>query len=169
MSDTRNALNIANGTNPVGTIISYLGNDAPQGYLKCDGEVYAITLYPFLAQHFEQEFGVSNYFGGDGEATFAVPDLRGEFLRCTGTATRATGSGADVGTHQNPTRHMRTWNGSGSHVSPYEYSTGIDSDLFGPDVQSGTYGNWLNKNYGRYPQYYTSRPTCTSVWYCIKY
>ena len=23
----------------------------------------------------------ANYFGGDGETTFSVPDLRGEFLR----------------------------------------------------------------------------------------
>ena len=28
------------GGNPVGTIISYFGESAPDGYLKCDGATY---------------------------------------------------------------------------------------------------------------------------------
>lgn len=45
-----------------------------------------------------------NFFGGDRVTTFAVPDLRGEFLRGSGTATRNTGRGAAVGVHQNLTQ-----------------------------------------------------------------
>ena len=91
---------------PVGHIIPYMGNNAPKHYLICDGREYNIIDYPYLVQHFTNEFGSSNYFGGDGTTTFAVPDLRGEFLRGSGTATRNTGTGASVGVHQNPTTHM---------------------------------------------------------------
>lgn len=36
--------------NPTGTIISYMGNHAPEGYLICDGSVYNIKDYPQLAR-----------------------------------------------------------------------------------------------------------------------
>ena len=60
---------------PVGNIITYMGNNAPKHYLICDGGEYNIVDYPYLAQHFTDEFGSVNYFGGDGTTTFAVPDL----------------------------------------------------------------------------------------------
>ena len=60
---------------PVGSIISYLGNNVPKHYLLCDGTVYNITDYPELAKHIKDEFGAYNYFGGDGITTFAVPKL----------------------------------------------------------------------------------------------
>ena len=104
---TPNLLGInGGGDTPVGHILSYMGITAPEHYLSCDGAVYNISKYPELANHFQREFGSSNFFGGNGTTTFAVPDLRGEFLRGTGTATRNTGTGASVGVHQNPTTHM---------------------------------------------------------------
>ena len=60
---------------PVGHIISHMGNNAPKHYLICDGTEYSITDYPHLAQHFKNEFGSYNYFGGDGINTFCVPEL----------------------------------------------------------------------------------------------
>ena len=60
---------------PVGHIITYMGNNAPKHYLICDGGEYNIIDYPYLVQHFTDEFGSVNYFGGDGTTTFAVPDL----------------------------------------------------------------------------------------------
>lgn len=41
---------------------------------------YAVGDYPELAEHFEEQFGDKQYFGGDGN-TFAVPDMRNLFLR----------------------------------------------------------------------------------------
>ena len=72
---------IDNGINPVGNIISFMGTIAPSGYLICDGAEVNIADYPNLANHFETQFGSKNYFGGNGTTTFAVPDLRNEFLR----------------------------------------------------------------------------------------
>ena len=71
------------GFAPIGTIIAFMGTTAPQDYLACDGTVYNIADYPRLAQFFTDQFGSANKFGGNGTTTFAVPDLKGEFLRGT--------------------------------------------------------------------------------------
>lgn len=60
---------------PVGTIIPVMSNHAPAHYLICDGSLYNIEDYLFLAKHFEEEYGNMNYFGGNGTTNFAVPDL----------------------------------------------------------------------------------------------
>jgi hypothetical protein len=60
---------------PVGHIISHMGTVAPKHYLICDGSEYNISDYPYLVQHIIDNFGTVNYFGGDGESTFCVPDL----------------------------------------------------------------------------------------------
>lgn len=60
---------------PVGHIITYKGTAAPAHYLICDGSEYNISDYPHLSQHFKDEFGSYNYFGGDGINTFAIPKL----------------------------------------------------------------------------------------------
>lgn len=66
---------------PTGNIISFMGTKAPNGYLVCDGAELEISKYAKLAAHFEEQFGTKNHFGGNGTTTFAVPDLRNEFLR----------------------------------------------------------------------------------------
>ena len=108
------------GFTPVGTIISVMGVNAPANYLKCDGTVYNISDYPELATYFYLQFGSKNKFGGNGTTTFAVPDLRGEFLRGTGTNSHSgNGNGAAVGAHQNATYipFLTTWNGSTAPTS----------------------------------------------------
>lgn len=58
---------------PVGHIIPYMGTSAPAHYLACDGSIYNIADYPHLTKHLIDNYGIANYFGGDGETTFAVP------------------------------------------------------------------------------------------------
>jgi microcystin-dependent protein len=70
---------------PVGHIISHMGTVAPKHYLICDGAEYNIADYPYLVQHIKDNFGSVNYFGGDGESTFAVPDLANRFLQGSDT------------------------------------------------------------------------------------
>lgn len=60
---------------PVGHIIDIIGETIPKHYLYCNGTVYNIADYPHLAEHIKKEFGIYNYFGGDGTTTFAVPNL----------------------------------------------------------------------------------------------
>lgn len=65
---------------PIGTIMPFVGTKIPSGYLICDGATYLISELKNLADFFVEQFGSANYFGGDGEITFAVPDFRGKFL-----------------------------------------------------------------------------------------
>lgn len=157
-----------------------MGNTLPGGYLSCDGTEYNISEYPNLAEQIKTEFGSYNYFGGDGETTFAVPDLRGEFLRGTGTNSHTNqGNGLKVGEHQDATNHrLFSINSDGALVfqktndnyDTYGWSTNHDSRL---NFDKVTGYSWINKDDGDntndFATHYTSRPTNTSVLYCIKY
>lgn len=146
--------------NPTGTILAYMGNNAPSGYLKCDGTVYNISEYSNLANQIKTEFGSYNYFGGDGTTTFAVPDLRGEFLRGTGTNGHTNqGNGANVGVHQDGTSIATTTAvGNGIVVKNDDGIDGTASIQF-----------YYNTTTTDTPPYKLFRPTNTSVLYVIKY
>lgn len=159
---------VHSGFTPIGTVISVMGTTAPLNYLACDGTVYNISDYPELAAYFNQQFGASNHFGGNGTTTFAVPDLRGEFLRGTGTNSHANqGSGANVGVHQDGTRIPISYCTDFMYQSTHEpdnkdSNVSVVSDM-GYDgkknISSSSWGNtWAD---------YTTRPTNTSVLYCI--
>jgi len=55
----------------VGQIMSFGFNYAPQGWLPCDGRLLPISSYETLYTL------VGTTYGGDGQSTFALPDLRG--------------------------------------------------------------------------------------------
>lgn len=176
-------IGVGGGYAPIGTIISYMGTVAPADFLICDGTSYNITDYPQLANFFETQFGSKNYFGGNGTTTFAVPDLRGEFLRGSGTNSHTNqGSGTNIGTHQDATAINIGWaNNSVSGFSREDYTssadytelihtknvdsayslgarkTNISSSYFKSATSTGA-DEWVN----------TVRPTNTSVLYCIK-
>ena len=177
---------------PVGSIINFMGTRAPSHYLICDGSIYNIADYPVLANHFLEQFEMVNYFGGDGETTFAVPDLRGEFLRGSGTAERNTGSGEEVGVHQDATEiphiNRRTYP-NGTSLLWFDGLKMSKNNDFAPKNQDvsfrqlpsqgqiwqGTFSASTNNNAssGWNMQFastsFTSRPTNTSVLFCIKY
>lgn len=156
---------------PVGTITPFMGTVSPKHYLACDGAVYNIIDWPFLADHFKTAFGSVNHFGGDGVNTFAVPDLRGEFLRGAGSNSHSNqGSGNNVGVHQDATNHQYTRGFS-------DPNAGMDYSQNGPSnvdstVQTRNDYRWVNADQslhtGNIPDSYTSRPTNTSVLWCIK-
>ena len=167
---------------PVGTIIAFMGATAPQDYLACDGTVYNIADYTLLANHIAGHFGSVNFFGGDGTTTFAVPDLRGEFLRGTGTNSHANqGSGANVGVHQDGTEHPYVDSGFKNREIQVNYSTEVgdpnNSKAFKYDAvgatRSGTnyvYDTAIStREDEEQVAYFSSRPTNTSVLYCIAY
>lgn len=60
---------------PIGTILHYAGQTAPQGWLVADGSLLLKANFPDL-------FSVLGVvFGGDGITTFGLPNLLGEFIR----------------------------------------------------------------------------------------
>ena len=162
---------------PIGTIIAFSAGNAPNAnYLKCEGQAVSRTEYSTL-------FGIigTTYGAGNGSSTFNLPDLRGEFLRGTGTNNTTGYSGARVGSHQNPTQHLNIFiqnsdkNLTTSGVSGNSSSAGLNMDS-STSVQANTNGLAVYYKPDRYfdpvgwdwPRYYTSRPTNTSVQYCIK-
>lgn len=159
---------------PTGTIIAQMGNNAPAGYINCDGATYQIAEYKQLAEYIKTQFGSYNHFGGDGENTFAVPDLRGEFLRGTGTASRNTGSGASTGEHQNPTRQIAIFTAGGGHLAWQSVGSlsesNFDTVISNSSTRMGIAPHaGINTWAATGVNLYTARPTNTSVLYCIKY
>jgi microcystin-dependent protein len=54
-----------------GEIRMFAGNFAPAGWMFCEGQLLPISEYEQLFQL------IGTTYGGDGESTFALPDLRG--------------------------------------------------------------------------------------------
>ena len=163
-----------NGTQdtPVGTIINVMGNNAPKHYLKCDGAEYNIADYPYLAEYFRAEFGSINKFGGDGVTTFRTPDLKGEFLRGTGVNGHTNqGNGSTVGTHQDATEVAMIQNYQNKTIGVDVGQSGWHSPNF--DTTISTAGGRRYQDVGirtsdANSNVITTRPTNTSVLYCIK-
>lgn len=162
--------------NPVGTVISFMGTSAPEDYLVCDGAEYPIGDYPDLAEHFRQQFGAAVHFGGDGENTFAVPDLRNLFLRGYHCGAEEQLSG-EVGEKQKATEipyleiysdehntHLANYARESINIFPQHQDKatgGEQSQLFvtlTPDPS-------LKKTNSAT---YTTRPVNTAVLFCIK-
>jgi len=61
---------------PPGTVQFYAANTAPAGWVKANGAALSRTTYADLFAAIGTTYGV-----GDGSTTFALPDLRGEFVR----------------------------------------------------------------------------------------
>lgn len=55
----------------VGEIRMFAGNFAPAGWMFCEGQLLPISEYETLFQL------IGTTYGGDGESTFGLPDLRG--------------------------------------------------------------------------------------------
>jgi len=55
----------------IATIMLFAGNFAPRGWLMCDGQILSIAQNTALFSL------LGTTFGGDGQTTFALPDLRG--------------------------------------------------------------------------------------------
>lgn len=62
----------------LGEIRMFAGTFAPNGWFNCDGSLLPISQYSALFSL------LGNYYGGDGQRTFALPDLRGRAPVSTG-------------------------------------------------------------------------------------
>ncbi len=155
--------------NPLGTIISYLGNEPPVGYLVCDGKEYQIADHSQLAAFFEKEFGSKNHFGGDGMSTFAVPDFRNLFLRGFHGESEEKLSG-EIGAKQEGTEVPLPYGKSGYVCVPNQQAeapdtTTVDSKT---ELQTLNHAACTSGASNRRAFLYTSRPVNAAVQYCIK-
>ena len=73
---------------PAGAVMSFAMNSAPTGWLAADGSAVSRTTYATLFAAIGTTYG-----SGDG-TTFNLPDLRGYFVRGSGTNSDGTASGS---------------------------------------------------------------------------
>jgi len=73
---------------PAGAVMPFAMNSAPAGWLAADGALVNRTTYAALFTALGTTYGV-----GDGSTTFALPDLRGYFVRGSGTNGDGTAAG----------------------------------------------------------------------------
>lgn len=166
---------LGDGT-PIGTVIAYMGVRAPEHYLICDGTELNIIDYKDLAGQIQSEFGMVNYFGGDGTVTFTLPDLRNAFLRGYHGEAAEQLSG-NIGNCQEATEIPLIWRGDTSDPSlcTYDISQVLkqenhDKEITGNPSKKG----FIIRNLSTYSTEgtavrYTTRPMNVAVLYCIKY
>jgi microcystin-dependent protein len=89
----------------VGEIRMFAGNFAPAGWMFCEGQLLPISEYETLFNL------IGTTYGGDGQSTFALPDLRGRIplhfgngftLAETGGAETITLSVSQIPAHSHP-------------------------------------------------------------------
>ena len=64
----------------VGEVRMFAGNFAPAGWMFCDGQLLPISEFETLFQL------IGTTYGGDGQSTFALPDLRSRIPIHTGNS-----------------------------------------------------------------------------------
>lgn len=67
------------GVSYIGQVAQFAGNFEPGGWMFADGRLLQISEYEALFQL------IGTTYGGDGQSTFALPDLRGRVAKGTGT------------------------------------------------------------------------------------
>ena len=108
---------------PVGTVVPYAGNTAPDGWLMCDGSGLSTTDYDEL-------FAVIGTTYGGGGGTFNLPDMRQKFPM--GQA--SSGTGSVLGETGGVIDHNHTYNqviehthtGQAQQLSNPSFSTSIN-------------------------------------------
>jgi microcystin-dependent protein len=89
----------------VGEIRMFAGNFAPAGWMFCEGQLLSISENEVLFQL------IGTTYGGDGQSTFALPDLRGRIpihqgngflLAETGGAEEVTLTASQIAAHAHP-------------------------------------------------------------------
>jgi microcystin-dependent protein len=74
---------------PAGAVMAFAMNSAPTGWLAANGNAISRTTYATLFAAIGTTYGA-----GNGSTTFNLPDLRGYFVRGSGTNSDGTSSGA---------------------------------------------------------------------------
>lgn len=79
-------------TLPVGSIIDFVGNNIPNGYLECNGAAVSRTTYKALFDAIGTAWGA-----GNGSTTFNLPDMGGRTTIGTGRGHALASVGAQLG------------------------------------------------------------------------
>ena len=151
----------------IGRIEAATTATAPTGTLSCDGSAVSRATYADLFGVISTTFGV-----GDGSTTFNLPDLRGVFLRGTGThGTLAKANGTNVvgsvlGAYQNDMlQGFRAKISAGDGGAGTDVAIPGDTDVFFPAL-FGITGDGTNGSPRTGPE---TRPFSGAVHFVIRY
>ena len=103
--------NGGSGQDFMGRVVPFAGNYAPTDYLPADGRLLPIAQYDALFAL------IGTTYGGDGQTTFALPDLRGRTIIGASTAEPV---GTLVGSPTVSLSNDQTPNGLGNLVQPFD-------------------------------------------------
>jgi microcystin-dependent protein len=121
----------------VGEIRIFAGNFAPAGWMFCEGQLLAISENETLFQL------IGTTYGGDGQETFALPDLRGRIpihqgngyvLAETGGVEEVTLTVSQITAH-NHFAVASSDSGNSSATGTY-FAAGQDKLVFSPDTNA---------------------------------
>src|SRR6201987_575347 len=98
----------------VGEIRMFAGNFAPAGWMFCEGQLLQIAQFETLFNL------IGTTYGGDGQSTFALPDLRGRLPI-------HQGSGFTPGQNGGAEQVTLTVNQIPAHTHPFQASTSLAS------------------------------------------
>jgi microcystin-dependent protein len=140
---------------PAGAVQAFAMNSAPAGWLAADGSNVNRTTYAALFSAIGVTYGV-----GDGVNTFTLPDLRGYFVRGSGTNSDGTVSGT-FGVKQADDFKAHT-HVVGSRVNSTAFGVGIvaasnSATINGANNSTGSTGDT------------ETRPKNIAMLYCIKF
>jgi microcystin-dependent protein len=148
---TLDATGITTGGVPAGAVMAYAMNSAPTGWLAADGAAVSRSEYARLFAAVGTTHGV-----GNGSTTFNLPDLRGYFVRGSGTNSDGTAAGT-FGAKQADDFKSHTHTVFGAQGGPFT-STGIYlSGVTGTNVTSAATGGT------------ETRPKNIAMLYCVKF
>jgi len=165
---------------PAGAVQAFAMNSAPSGWLAADGTAVSRSTYAALFTAIGTTYGV-----GDGSTTFGLPDMRGYFVRGSGTNGDSTASGTfgekqadDLKSHS----HTGTTDSGGSHTHAYDdlynSTTGSGGSGGGAGWQTAFFTSRRNTlSAGAHTHAFTSdatggtetRPKNIAMLYCIKH
>jgi microcystin-dependent protein len=145
----------------VGEIRMFAGNFAPAGWMFCEGQLLPISEYETLFNL------IGTTYGGDGQSTFALPDLRGRIpihmgngftLAETGGAEEITLTVAQIPAHSHPflaSSATATGSNPQNNVNDQNttiqiYTQGSSSDNLNPGAVTSTGGSQPHNNFQPY-------------------
>lgn len=154
--------NLSNAPNPIvaGTVAYFGMNSAPTGWLKANGAAVSRTAYAALFAAIGTTYGV-----GNGSTTFALPDLRGEFLRGWDDG-RGVDGGRSIGSAQSHqvqyhVHNIESWYGANGDGSANARNQGYGN--------AGPYGNSIPTRTQDGNNGSETRPRNLALLACIKY
>jgi microcystin-dependent protein len=152
---------------PAGAVMAFAMNSAPAGWLAADGSNVNRTTYAALFSAISTTYGA-----GDGSTTFALPDLRGIFVRGSGSQTISgitynktfaakEGDAFQGHEHTAPNGESLAYSSSGraaGAANTWYGDTGTGDNIIGTDGTNGTPRTASE-----------TRPANIALLYCIKF